>query len=70
MLPVTHLKHDFPINNVCHCFVSLDRNDMWQVIYFSTYSKWSILSIVLPKIIYFQKFKLRKYEAEKETDYF
>ena len=48
-----HLKHDFQIYNMCHCFKSLDQNEAWQVINFSIYWKWSILSNVLPKIKYF-----------------
>ena len=49
-LTVTHLKLNFRLHNVCHCFVSLDRNDVWQVINFSIYWKLSILCNVLPKI--------------------
>ena len=57
MLPATHLKLDFQIHNVCHCFVSLDQSEAWQVINFSIYWKRSILSPVLPKIKYFPKNK-------------
>ena len=31
MLPVTYLKYGFRIHNMCHCFVSLDRNEARQV---------------------------------------
>ena len=62
MLSVTQLKLDFRIHNVCHCFVSLDRNEAWQVMSFSKYWKWSILSNVsnIPQNISHGKMRLKK----------
>ena len=39
MFTVTHVKLDFRLPNVCHCFVPLDRKEAWQVINFSKYWK-------------------------------
>ena len=51
---MAHLKHDFRIHSPCHCFVSLDRNEVAHV-YFCIYWMWNILSSVLPKIKYVAK---------------
>ena len=59
VLPVTHLKPVLRIHNVCHCFMSLNRNEVWRVINFSTYWKRSILSNVLLKIEYSPQIQVR-----------
>ena len=60
------------IRNVCHGFVSLDRNEAWQVISFSIYQKWIILSNVLTKIKPFSQILSKAVEKLelKKADHF
>ena len=61
MLPLIHFKLDFRIHNACHFFVSLDRNEAWQVINLSIFCRKSNIS---------PKYMSGKNQAEKEADYF